>query len=49
MLESNNKLFPEFIKKLPKADYSSDGAGAIKDWWLRVKTTRSFSMRMMRL
>ncbi len=30
MSESNNKLFPELLKKLPKVDYSSDGAEAIR-------------------
>ena len=29
MSESNNKSFPELLKKLPKADYSSGGAGAM--------------------
>ena len=37
MLESNEKSFPEFVKKLPKADYSSDGAGAIRGFVVEGK------------
>ena len=37
MSESNNKSFPEFVKKLPKADYSSAGAGAIRGFVVEGK------------
>ena len=37
MSKSNNKSFPEFVKKLPKADYFSDGAGAIRGFVVEGK------------
>jgi len=48
MSESNSKSFPEFVKKLPKADYASDGAGAIRGFVVEG-TIKSYSMKMTKL
>jgi len=34
---NNENSFPEFVKKLPKADYSSDGAGTIRGFAVESK------------
>jgi mannose-6-phosphate isomerase-like protein (cupin superfamily) len=35
MAGGQKKSFPEFVRDLPKADYSSDGAGAIRGYVLQ--------------
>jgi len=40
MSESNNKSFPGFVKNLLKADYSSDGAGAIRGFVVEGKNNQ---------
>jgi len=35
MSENNRNSFPEFVKNLSKADYSIDGAGAIRGFVVR--------------
>lgn len=39
---NNENSFPKFVKKLPQADYSSDGAGTIRGFAVESKTTRWF-------